>query len=133
MNWKDRALQAANVKAAQDEEAKRQQDAAERERQIAAFGAALSDLLGEEVSVEDLEVEVDGSRFKWTYDPRFNRYGVSVLGPCDVCGAVDWSEHVQSLAQLGAFLERVQPGPLHQHQHKFSWRNDNPITREEKA
>jgi hypothetical protein len=60
MNWKDRALQAADAKASLEREEQRRRDETELAKQVEAFRFALGELLEEDIAVDALQVTVDG-------------------------------------------------------------------------
>jgi hypothetical protein len=65
MTWKEKALHAADVKAAVDREEARLREEAELATQAKAFQVALSELLEEKIAVNAIEVTIDGVTFRW--------------------------------------------------------------------
>ena len=87
MTWKERALQAADTKAAREEDEQRLRDAQARAKQIKAFQFALRTLLEEDITVDDLQVTADGVTFRWTFEHISRKWGIVMQGVCpDCCG-----------------------------------------------
>lgn len=117
MTWKDKALQAADTKAAREREAQRVRDEQEQAKQIEAFQFALSTLLEEDIAVNDVEVTIDGVTFRWTCGDISRKWGIVVQGVCPECGELDWSRHIDNLEHLGQLLRRFDPEPEHVKKH----------------
>lgn len=117
MTWKDRALQAADTKAAREEDEQRLRDAQARAKQIKAFQFALSTLLEEDITVDDLQVTADGVTFRWTFEHISRKWGIVMQGVCPDCGASTWSGHVDTLERLGQLLQRFYPESDHVKEH----------------
>lgn len=115
MSWKDRALQAADTKDARDREAVRLRLEAERTKQIEAFGWAMSELLEEDITVDDLKVTVDGVTFGCKPQRLGTGYAIVVQGKCPLCQAQAWSAQIRSLEDLGQQLRQFTPDAGHQH------------------
>jgi hypothetical protein len=117
MNWKEKALHAADAQAALDREAERIRKETEQARQVEAFQLALSELLEEEIILDALEAWVDGVAFRWALEPIGRTYGIVLQGTCPDCGASTWSGPIRSLADLGALLQRFRPDSTHIREH----------------
>ena len=109
MNWKERALNAAQKHAENDAIRQQHEEAAEVERQRVAFEAALQELLGEPMDVDGLEVVCDGVTFSWQQEFR-DQPQICIKGRCDICGHEVWSNSIDTLVQLGNLLEHFSPG-----------------------
>jgi hypothetical protein len=117
MNWKDRALQAADAKASMEHEEQRRRDETELTKQVEAFRFALGELLEEDIAVDALQVTVDGVTFRWMLDPRARKYGIVLQGTCPDCGASTWSRPITTLEEIGRLLRRFSPESDHVKEH----------------
>jgi hypothetical protein len=121
MDWKDRAAQAHEESEAFMERVfwPRLREAEERIRatQVQAFGVALRKLLGEEITVEALEVTVDGVTFAWKRDhdtaPPWDMYHVAMRGACPWCRSPAWSGPIEDLSTVGSLLQAFEPEYRH--------------------
>jgi hypothetical protein len=121
MNWKDRALQEADAHKVWEQDVfwptidKTREEM--KAKQVEAFGIALRTLLGEDITVEDLKVTVDGVAFGWERDrdtaPPYEMYEVVMYGTCPWCGASTKSDAVESLARVGNLLTAFEPWDGH--------------------
>jgi Fe-S cluster biogenesis protein NfuA len=117
MNWKDRALQAADTKATLERDEQRRRDETELAKQVEAFRFALGELLEEDVTVDALQVTVDGVTFAWTINPNARKYGIVLQGVCPDCGASTWSRHISTLEEIGRLLQHFTPESDHVKEH----------------
>jgi hypothetical protein len=117
MDWKARAQQAADEKAARDREAQRLRQEAETAKQIEAFGYTLSELLEQDIAVDALEATVHGVTFGWQHNPFAHSYEIVLQGMCPECGQSAWSPGVHSLADVGELLQPFKPRLEHVKQH----------------
>jgi hypothetical protein len=113
MNWKDRALQAADAKASRENEDQRRRDETELAKQVEAFQFALGQLLEEAIPVDALQVTVDGVTFGWMFNPPARKYGIVLQGTCPECGKSTWSRHISTLEDIGRLLRRFTPESEH--------------------
>lgn len=125
MNLREQALAAYQAAVAAAEQAAAARLAAKRAEDIAAFGAALSALLHEQVVVDDLEVEIGGIPFCWwpqSDHPRETaRIGIGI--PCSRagCDGLVWHQmrfdnhRDATLADVGRVLTETIPEPCWRH------------------
>lgn len=114
MNWKDRALQAADAKASVERDEQRRRDETELAKQVEAFRFALSELLEEDIPVDALQVTVDGVTFGWMLNPPARKYGIVLQGACPGCGVSTWSGQIRTLTELGQLLQSFRPDSDHE-------------------
>jgi hypothetical protein len=117
MHWKDRAAQSAGEHERYIRDLTAQARADRKAAQVKAFGDALRQILGEEITVEELEVTVDGVIFAWhheparhdAYDPHDGRDYVVMVTHCPQCGDRLESGEVSSLADVRRLLNHFVP------------------------
>jgi hypothetical protein len=119
MNWKDRALQAADAKASLERGEQRRRDETELAKQVEAFRFALGELLEEDIAVDALQVTVDGVTLRWMLDPLARKYGIVLQGTCPECGASTWSRQIRTLEEIGRLLQRFSPASDHEQHHHY--------------